>query len=122
MCQHVCYRRAMRTKEVETQVKGRMNDEISPSSADLDELVPPVFAAPIPLDIAIFIVVKEKWSTERKYVEKRVIVEVVDRPGYTRFFADPGARFTHEAIDIAGKGAYLLDWASTLLIFSFRGG
>jgi hypothetical protein len=74
----------MRTKEVETQVKGRMNDEISPSSANMDELVPPVFAAPVPLDIAIFMVVEENWSTERKYPEKRVIVKVVDRPGCTR--------------------------------------
>ena len=41
-------------------------------------LVPPVFAAPIPLDIGIFMAVEENWSTERKYVEKRVIVKVVD--------------------------------------------
>jgi hypothetical protein len=87
----------MRTKEVETQVNGRMNDEISPSSADLDELVPPVFAAPIPLDIAIFVIVEEHWPTERKYVEKRVIVKVVDRPGCARLLADPRAGFTHEA-------------------------
>ena len=88
MCQHVCDGRAMRTKEVEAQVKGRRNDEISPPSANLDELVPPVFAAPIPLDIAIFMIAEENWSTERKYVEKRVVVKVVDR--CTRFFADPG--------------------------------
>jgi hypothetical protein len=53
----------------------------------LDELVPPVFAAPIPLDIGIFMAVEENGSTERKYVEKRVIVKVVD--GCTRFLANP---------------------------------
>jgi hypothetical protein len=53
----------------------------------LDDLVPPVFAAPIPLDIGIFMAVEENRSTERKYVEKRVIVKVVDR--CTRFLADP---------------------------------
>ena len=108
----------MHTKEVETQVKGRAIDEISPSSANLDELVPPVFAAPIPLDIAIFMIVEENWSTERKYVEKRVIVKVVDR--CAMFVVDPG--FTHKAIEIAGKGAYLLGRASTLLTCSFREG
>ena len=68
----------MRTKKVEAQVQSRGSDEISPSSANLDELVPPVFAAPIPLDIGIFMIAEENWSTQRKYVEKRVIVKVVD--------------------------------------------
>ena len=68
----------MRTKKVETQVEGLRNDEISPSSANLDEFVPPVFAAPIPLDIGICMIAEENWSTERKYIEKRVIVKVVD--------------------------------------------
>ena len=68
----------MRTKKVEAQVQSRGSDEISPSSANLDELVPPVFAAPIPLDIGIFMIAEENWSTQRKYVEKRVVVKVVD--------------------------------------------
>ena len=68
----------MRTKKVEAQVQSRGSDEISPSSANLNELVPPVFAAPIPLDIGIFMIAEENWSTQRKYVEKRVIVKVVD--------------------------------------------
>jgi hypothetical protein len=78
MCQHVYYGHSMHTKEAETQMQGLRNDEISPSSANLNKLVPPVFAAPIPLDICIFMIVEENRSTERKYVEKRVIIKVVD--------------------------------------------
>lgn len=50
--------------------------------ANLHELVPPDLAAPSPAPddtiVAIFAFVKDIWSTEVEYVEKRVVVEVVD--------------------------------------------
>jgi hypothetical protein len=56
--------------------------------ADLGELVPPPFSAPIPLNNAVFIFLKGTWSTEIRYVEKRIVVEDVDK--WTGWFPEPG--------------------------------
>ena len=46
MCQHVCYRCAICIQERKPKVGCRPKYEVSPSSADMHELVPPVFMAP----------------------------------------------------------------------------
>ncbi len=88
MCQHICYGSARCTNEGETQVGCCTKDEVSPSSTGLRELVPPPFVAPIPLNIAVFFFLKGTWSTEIKYVEKRIVVEDVDK--WTGWFLEPG--------------------------------
>ena len=88
MCQHIRYGSARRTNEAETQVRCCTKDEVSPSSTGLRELVPPPFVAPIPLNIAVCFFLKGTWSTEIKYVEKRIVVEDVDK--WTGWFPEPG--------------------------------
>jgi hypothetical protein len=88
MCQHIRYGSARRTNEAETQVGCCTKDEVSPSSTGLRELVPPPFVAPIPLNIAVCFFLKGTWSTEIKYVEKRIVVEDVDK--WTGWFPEPG--------------------------------
>jgi len=81
MCQHVRDRRPTCTNEADIQAP---KCEVSPSSTDVDKLVPPAFATPILLqDIAIFFLPDNAQSTEIKYVEKRIIVELVD--GYPKW-------------------------------------
>jgi len=52
----------------------------------LRELVPP-FAIPTPPNIAVFDFLEEIRSIEMEYIEKRIVVEDVDR--CTGWFADP---------------------------------
>jgi len=60
----------------------RCEDQVSPSLADVDELVPPAFAGRYyPLSdkgIADREDNWEGWSIETKYVEKRIVIENVD--------------------------------------------
>jgi hypothetical protein len=88
MCEHICYGRARCTNEAEMQVGCGAKDEASPPSADLYGLIPPPFVAPIPLNIAVFVFIKGTRSTEMEYVEKRIVVEDVDR--WTGWITDPG--------------------------------
>ena len=88
MCEHICYGRARCTNEAEMQVGCGAKDEASPPSADLYGLIPPPFVAPIPLNIAVFVFIKGTRSTEMKYIEKRIVVEDVDR--WTGWFPEPG--------------------------------
>ena len=50
--------------------------------ANLYRLVPPTFTGPSPAPndaiIAILVFIEDIWLTEIKYVEKRVIIKVVD--------------------------------------------
>src|SRR6266851_446406 len=88
ICEHICDGRSTCTNEAKVQIGGRTKNEAPPSSANLYELVPPAFAAPIsPHDTAITIVHEETWSREIKYAEKGIIVEVEDRCPWQ--FADP---------------------------------
>ena len=48
MSQHVCNRRAHCTDKAKAQVGCRPEYEVSPPSADVCELDPPVFASPSP--------------------------------------------------------------------------
>jgi hypothetical protein len=67
--------------------------------ADLDELVPPACAPPVsPQNIVIFIFLEDTLSAEVEYVEKRMIVEDVDRSTRRR------AEFTHTLTKKAGGG------------------
>ena len=57
MCEHICYGRATCTNETKAEVGGRPEYEVSPSSANLHELVPPAFAIPMtPLQDTPFVV------------------------------------------------------------------
>jgi hypothetical protein len=79
MGQHIFHGRATCTNETKAQVGGRFEYDVSPPSANLQKPVPPVFVAPSPQPNGIaFISIKETRSTELKYIEKRIIVEVVD--------------------------------------------
>lgn len=46
MAEHFCYRRSGRTNEGNALVVREVEDEVSPSSADLSKLVPPILALP----------------------------------------------------------------------------
>jgi hypothetical protein len=60
------------------QVSCGDKNEVSPSLTNLRQFVPPAFAVPIPqMDNAIFVFLEDSGSTERKYVEKRVIIQDV---------------------------------------------
>jgi hypothetical protein len=79
MGQHIRHWCARRTNETKTQVGGRVENEDSPSSADLHELVPPAFSGPIPpYDAAKSILLEGSRSRKIEYGEKSIIVEVVD--------------------------------------------
>jgi hypothetical protein len=53
------------------EMRCRPKNEVSPSSANLHELVPPAFAVPIPQPkTAIFIFLEDTRLAEIKYVEK----------------------------------------------------
>lgn len=58
---------------------GRPKYEASPPLANVCKLVPPAFMDQVPPDVAIFIFFERNRSKERKYIEKRIIVKVVDR-------------------------------------------
>ena len=119
MCEHICYRRATCTNEAKTEVGGGPKYEVSPSSANLHDLVPPPFAMPIPpYNGAIFIFLEGTWTTEIKYVKKGIIVEIVDRCPW--WFADP-RRVYLQVNNIARERAYLLSWDSRLPVGGFRG-
>ena len=61
-------------------MRGRSQYEVSPSSANLHEVIPPPFAGEIrPPFIAMFVYLDKIWPAEIKYAEKAIIVEVVDR-------------------------------------------
>ena len=79
MCQHIFYRRSTCTNEAKTEVGGGPIYEVSPSSADLCGLVPPPFVAPIPVNTAAFVFFEGTRSTEMEYIEKRIVVEDVDK-------------------------------------------
>jgi hypothetical protein len=84
--------------------------------ADLDELVPPACAAPVaPQNIVIFIFLEDALSAEVEYVEKRMIVEDVDRSTGRR------TEFTHTLTKRAGGKAYLWGWEARLLVGVLRG-
>jgi hypothetical protein len=74
MCQHVCHRRAICTNKAEVQVGCCPEDEVSPSSADVGESIPPVFHNPLPspgeteIGTLVFFPYK-RWSIEIKDVE-----------------------------------------------------
>jgi len=79
MGQHIRYRCARCTDKTKTQVGGRVENEDSPSSADLHELVPPAFTGPItPPDVAKSILLEGTRSRKVEDGEKSIIVEVVD--------------------------------------------
>jgi hypothetical protein len=87
MCQHVRYGRAMCTDEAETKVGCGTEYEVSPSSANFHGLIPPAFFAPnARLSTIMFIFSKDIRSAEIKYVEKGIIVKVVNR--YIWLFAN----------------------------------
>jgi hypothetical protein len=70
----------MCTKKGEMEVRWGPKNEVSPSSANLYELVPPSFTVPIPqLKIAIVAFLEHTWSTEIEYIEKGIIIQDVDR-------------------------------------------
>ena len=84
MCQHSSYRRAACTNEAKTQMGSRTEYEVSPSLANVGELVPPAFAVPfaslqVRRRLSFGDLIQESRSIEIKYVEKRVIVKVVDK-------------------------------------------
>jgi hypothetical protein len=71
MCQHVCYGCATCTDEAETKVGWGCEYEVSPSSANLHELVPPASLAPNAQARTItFIFSKDIRSAEIEYVEE----------------------------------------------------
>jgi len=118
MCEHICHRRATCTNEAKTEVGCRPKYEVSPSSANLHELVPPPFAMPIPpYNGAIFIFLEGTWTTEIKYVKKGIIVEIVDR---CHWFADP-RRVYLQVNNIARERAYLRTWDPRLPVSGLRG-
>jgi hypothetical protein len=97
-------------------MQGRSENEVSPSLADLDELVPPACATPVaPQNIVIFIFLEDTLSAEVEYVEKRMIVEDVDR------FTERRAEFTHTLTKRAEERAYLWTVDARLLAGVFRG-
>ena len=119
MCEHICYRRATCTNEAKTEVGCRAKYEVSPSSANLHELVPPPFAMPIPpYNGAIFIFLEGTWTTEIKYVKKGIIVEIVDRCPW--WFVDP-RRVYSQVNNIGRERAYLLSWDSQQPVGGLRG-
>ncbi len=100
------------------EVGGGPKYEVSPSSANLDELVPPPFVMPIPpYNNAIFIFLEGAWTREIKYVKKGIIVEIVDR---CHWFADPG-RVYSQVNNIGRERAYLRTWDSRLPVGVLRG-
>jgi hypothetical protein len=100
-------------------VGGGPEYEVSPSSANLDELVPPPFAMPIsPYNGAIFVFLEGTWTREIKYVKKGIIVEIVDRCPW--WLADP--RWVYLQVNnIARERAYLLSWDPQRLVGTLRG-
>jgi hypothetical protein len=78
MCQHVFHGRASCTKEGETQVRGRPEDEVPPPWANLRQLVPPALAKEVPHWAFRFIHVVEIRSNKIKDMEKRIVIEIVD--------------------------------------------
>ena len=87
------------------QVGCGAKDEASPSSADLCGLIPPPFVTPIPLNIASFVFLEGAGSTEMEYIEKRIVVEDVDK--CAGWFPEPGPGLPHQSVHIAGELAYL---------------
>jgi hypothetical protein len=73
----------MCTNKGETKVGYRAKYEVSPPLANMDKLVPPPFAGPFsPLEKTGGrnpVLFPNYRSTETKYVEKRIIVEDVDK-------------------------------------------
>ena len=70
-------------------MRGRPQYEVSPSSANLHEVIPPPFAGEIrPPFKAMFVYLDKIRPTEIKYAEKTIIVEVVDR-----YIDDPRSSF-----------------------------
>jgi len=71
MCEHICYGSATSTNEAKTEVRGRPKYEVSPSSANPNEHVPPPFVSPIPpFNTTIFSFFEGTWTTEIKHGEK----------------------------------------------------
>ena len=61
-------------------MRGRPQYEVSPSLANLHEVIPPALTGEIrPPFNAIFVYLDKIRPAEIKYAEKRIIVEVVDR-------------------------------------------
>jgi len=83
MCQHVCYWRTIGANKAKIKMGCKCEHKVSPSLANLCELVPPAFAHPVcfPWDGAVVNMtsVHENWSTEIEHVEERIIVENVDQ-------------------------------------------
>jgi hypothetical protein len=118
MCKHICHRGATCTNEAKTEVGGGPKYEVSPSSANLHDLVPPPFAMPIPpYNGTIFSFREGTWTTEIKYGEKGIIVEIVDR---CHCFADP-RRVYSQVNNIGRERAYLRTWNSRLPVGVLRG-
>jgi hypothetical protein len=106
MSEHICHGRARCTNEAKTEVGGRPKYDVSPSSANVHESVPPPFLTPIrPHGNAIFIFLEGTWSTVIKYGEKGIIVEIVDRCHW--WFADPAWGLLTKSINIARERTYL---------------
>ena len=84
MSQHVCNGRAFCAEKGETQVGCGPKYEVSPSPANVCEVVPPAFTDPMlpPHLETIFVIVifaKKRLSIKIKYTEKGIVVKDVDR-------------------------------------------
>ena len=82
MRQHIFYRCSMCAKETKTEVGWGPKHEVSPSSANVRELVPPTFAVPMqpPYDAftVVIVLIQKRRPIETKDIEKGIIIESID--------------------------------------------
>jgi hypothetical protein len=91
-------------------MRGRLKYEVSPSSANLHEFIPPTFVGQIlPLNKGTISLEKIR-SAEIKYAEKRIVVEIVYR--HIGSSDVPGPSLLCKSINIMGerKRACLKCW------------